>query len=569
LPTLDVQNSSSSIRNSFEDESDPQIHSRRRPYVNDFLTSQIPTRFPPRTISTTGSPDKLSNEVISEKPEVTSSHFSQNLSNFKAYNENVQSFTSRGLIFKEALNRTLEPQLFLKPIISPYISLENQRLTNAIRTTTPRSNYNPSNRHETMSSFITTSTSQPLTPSTFRSYFLITAPVKNKTNILLYPESSTRVSNLTSFEPTTEAFLSEASSIPTTENSRGRHRHYNSITSQNSVDIEEPTTYAPRVRYNTRIHTMIDTVSSSTESPSFRRKVIRLKSPLQPPQKPEISFSSTTINRIYTTTSTTSPRARTDKFVASQNGDSSQFRPVQLKSKSFTGKLFYSGDSYETIPHASALRENLNYVPTAELRSVDSVVEITDKPIYFASFNLNETEHSTKKFRATVEMPEMNVTPEKDVNMVFKNEESYYKEENLSIPLDIIESNYDREHEDDFAYVDSLLTSTTVMPFVYDKIHFNTTYSTLHETSTRPYQPTTSVLTPTSLQKTEPSTTSTTLNPVSLIPPRVSRVNNAIKTSVAGLPRRNQSSASIKCNDISSNAKCNEIPSRYYKKNFR
>lgn len=566
LSNLDVQKSSALLPNDFDDEFDPQIHSRRRPYVHDLLTSLIPTRFPPRTTSTSEILIKSTSEIASESTEIARSTSSPNLSNFKAYNENVQSFTSRGLVFKEALNRTLEPQLFSKPIISPYTSLENQRLTNAIRTTTQRTNFNPSNRRETTSNPITTSTSQPFTPSTFRSYFLITAPIKNKTSTFLFPESSNL--KTTSAEPTSETFSSEASTIASTENIRGRYRHHNKIISKNSIATEEPTTYAPRLRYNTRSHTMVDTVS--TESPSSRRKVVRLKSSLQPPIKPIISLNTTDTNKIDVTTHST--KVSTDKFVASSSRDSSQFRPIQSKSNSFNGKLSHSSDNSQTTPQASALRGNLNYVPVAELRSVDSVVEITDKPVYFDSFNLNKSEQqetSTKKFRATVEMPEMNVPMEKIVNAFIENEESYDEADNPLVPLDIIESDYDREHEVDFAYVDSSTTSTTVAPsVVYDKIHFNTTYSTLTETSTRPYQPTTSILTSTSLQMTEPSTTSTTINPISLIPPRASRVNNAIKTSVAGLPRRNTSSASIKCNDISSNAKCNEIPSRYYENPF-
>ena len=545
------------------------IHSRRRPYVNDFLTNSnnIPTRFPPRS-TTTEIPVDVS-EFTTLAP--TSS---------TTFRSVIQTFTSRGLVFKENLNRTFEPQN-LKPIVSPYISLETQRLTNAIRTTTPRPNE--------YTSKATTSTSLPLTSSTYRSYFLITAPIKDKSSIpstYLFPEtsspSSTSLLTTTSTTPVPSTIkpapfsISTESSYTSTENSRGRYRPFVTFTSQNSID-EEPTTYSPRLRYNTRTQTMVDSVSSSlppTDQPVVRRKVVRLKTASN---KSIDTFNpSTDLNRIDVTTSTPL-RIVSEKFVASPSRETSQFRPIASKPNDFVSKLSYSSDS----PNSAALRQSsntFNQLPKVnELHKTPSL-ETGDKPFFYirfknSSLNLDPLETSTKKFRATVEMPEMNVPTEKDLHAFVdtENEEVYDEEENdhqnSSGSLDIIVNDYRGnrgEHEVDNAYKDKFLRSTTVAPSTYHKIQFNTTYSTVSETSTSTYQPTmTSTLTSTSLRTTEKEPTTTTANPKSLIPPRTSRVNNAIKTSiVAGLPRRN--SASIKCNDISANAKCNEIPSRYY-----
>ena len=164
----------------------------------------------------------------------------------------------------------------------------------------------------------------------------------------------------------------------------------------------------------------------------------------------------------------------------------------------------------------------------------------------------------------------MNVPTEKELNAYVHDEE---ENDGHQISLeDIVENEeYEGEHEVDYANLDA--TTSTTTPSTYDKNQFNTTYissstepSTTTTTSTLRTSTTTTTWT-TEKEKDATTTSTTTANPKSLIPPRVSRVNSAIKTSiVAGLPRR-KSASSIKCNDISANAKCNEIASRYYTTN--
>lgn len=561
----------------FEDdpsEMDPfVVHSRRRPYVNDFLTSStnIPTRFPPR----------LTTSTSTETPAYASEGTTQASTSTTVFRSVIQSFTSRGILFKENLNRTFESHN-LKPIVSPYISLETQRLTNAIRTTTPRPNYDYS------SSTSHTTTSSPVT---YRSYFLITAPIKNKTTIsstFLFPESSsTRISPLiatttelpTTMKPSPFSIKTESNLISSTENSRGRYRPYVTFTSPNAID-EEPTTYAPRLRFNTRTQTMVETVASSsppTDQPSTRRKIVRLKSALSSANK---SVEPTTErNQVEVVTASTPLREVSAKFVPSPSRETSQFKPIALKSTGdFSSKLSYSSDSPSVAERLTASKNSFN-----QIQKEEGSVEVAEKPFFYIRFknasslsNVEPLETSTKRFRATVEMPEMNVPTEKELNAYVdtENEEVYVDEQPSHLSsfdtvenVDYINNNNQGKHEVDYAYVDKSSTTTTVASSTFDKIKFNTTYSTVSETSTSTYRPptTTSTLTPTSLRTTEKPepTSTTTANPKSLTPPRTSRVNNAIKTSiVAGLPRR--SSASIKCNDISANAKCNEIPSRYY-----
>jgi hypothetical protein len=542
----DIVSSALSLDSSIDDEiDDPEslvTHSRRRPYVNDLLSSTIPTRFPPRT--TTEAP------IITSEATTTQATTTQR--------SVVQTFTSRGLVFKEILNKTFEPQIFSKPIVSPYISLETQRLTNAIRTTTPRVNLNVKKETST-----TTTTSQP---ATFRSYFLITAPPKINNSVpstYLFPES---VSTSSTVPPSSSPLVLSTIETSTTENGRGKYRPFSSFSSPGVG--EEVTTYSPRARFTTRTSALVDYYSTS-EQPVVRRKVVRLKTASSTTQKnfepvqfvPQKTFDAVKIENLKAfepvqssstervdVTTYTPKKNNLDGFVPSQSRNISDFRPILSKLNEFISKLSYSGDIFGTTSKISTS----SYNNLAQNDNVAAVVEVTEKPFYQLRNNFNNNnnfaknnhETSTKKFRATVEMPEMKVPLE------IYDEVAYDEEE----------KEYDINHE---AHVDvEILTSSTPAPLL-----INTTYSSLsHETTTSTLTTTTTTTT----TKTTPTTTSvlstsTTTNPKSLIPPRATRINNAIKSSIiAGLPRRNSNSASIKCNDVSSNAKCNEIPSRYY-----
>lgn len=546
-----------------EDPESLLTHSRRRPYVNDYIssTSQIPTRFPPRS-STTKVP-----EILSEILTTTSSALTESITQKSI----VQSFTSRGLVFKEILNKTLEPQVHLKPIVSPYISLETQRLTNAIRTTTPRTTNPIIHRETTTESF-----SSPT--STYRSYFLITAAPKN-ISTFLFPETSNTIKTTSESPATinTPLVLSNVEQVSsTTEHNRGRYRPY-FVSSQvpNSIDeFATPTTYSPRYRFNTRNNFVTDPQTSLTTSelPAVRRKVIRLKNALTTPIEKKSETSSST-ERMDITTYTPSKRVFNDNnFIPSPTHDTSDFKPIITKLNEFIRKLSQSTDLFGTStlpPRNVSITDSLNDLINENLDSQsESVVDVTRKPLIYTKYNFNNNyiknnnlrnitnlhETSTKKFRATVEMPEMKVP--------FENESSLNPDE---------EENYKLPYDDDID--DVRAPSSTNAPLQ------STHSSTITETSPDVTQYMKLTMTPlplieniTTLAMTENNnlvlSTSTTANPKSLIPPRATRVNNQLKSSIiaSGLPRRNSNSASIKCNDVSSNAKCNEIPSRYKEK---
>ena len=563
-------------------------HSRRRPYLNN-LPSELmnPTRFPPRT--TTLSPSTSSSTTTFP---TTSSNVlplqSNNLSNFKAFNENIQSFTSRGLVFKEALNRSLEPQYQTKPIVSPFISLENQRFTNAIRNTSPSSQ-----AKDYFSKYFSSTSNVPIIPT--RSYFLITASSKETTpssSTALLTESSTLTTSYvytTIKKPSTSQFSSTDSTTQTfpTDQNRGRYRPYVTYARENSYDIEEPTTYAPRMRYNARTQTLVDTITVAPvllESPQQRRKQNRSKTTTVPSQKSSEQFISST-EQI--------PLEYTAKFVPSPSRETSQFKPISSKSN-FSNNKSFSGDKFNatslTLSNIKDFKNGNESIHKFN-EPQDSIIQITDKPIYYTRYRFNNAinksqvleETSTIKYRDTIDMPEFNVPMEKqNEQSYFDNKENYVEDENEKInhllidSLDLIENDYNREHEVDYAYVDSTNSTiistrtTSTKPTIKTTISPKTEVSTeklpltTYSTTTSTQQPTTARTT-TITERTTEKPLSTTY-PKSMIPPRVSRVNNAIKTSIeATLPRRIPNPSSAKCNDNSPNAlQCNEIPSRYY-----
>jgi hypothetical protein len=633
--------------NSLQDDNDESSNTRRRPYANPFPESDeyIP-RFPPRTTTSTVPPSTTSSSTTttsSNTPSTTISYSStpestipptsstiryttstyapsivppkstttqrtfysspipstnrnnkkQSL-NFKSFvDETVQSFTSRSAIFKEALNKTLEPQKsFTRPVVSPFDSLENQRFTNKIRTTTKSFETQSYFSSPSSSARVYTTTPLPVTstPSLatiFRSYFLITAPpARNVTSTYLLPETtqrsttpeSTTVSSTTpSFIETSSIYNDRYSELP----SRGRYRPYTSSSPAPIDESEEPTTYAPKSRYNFKLQTT-ETSSTTEQSPSSvdslpKRKVIRLKATLAP-QRPTQDYRysvSTELNRVDSTTE-----------------DSLNFKRKYFgysKDSDYVDKPLKFG--YDSVNASKALikESNVNF-NSAGFRPNDysePIVEITDKPVYFARYkfvatdrtvNKTQDESTTKKFRATVEMPEMNVPTEKEQLFYLEKENSY--DENDDIVDDVpIDSDYNsREHEDtiDYAFVEST-TQTSTTERQTTTTERSTTSTSTSTTTVKPTTEQVQIIPNTTSHEQEYSTTSanrprttqkipSTTNPKSLIPPRVSRVNSAIRSSIeASLPRRqNQNSTSFKCSDNSPNAKCNEIPSRYF-----
>jgi hypothetical protein len=556
-----------------EDRENLMIHSRRRPFVNDYLSSTSTLEISPRFSlrSTTLASDIVNKVLTTFKPFVNST--SSKINESTTLKSISQSFTSRGILFKEILNKTLEPQINLKPVVSPYLSLETQRLTNAIRTTT-QSLTNPKISRDS-----TTKSSHPLPTSTYRSYFFITAPPKN-ISTFLFPETSSTVITTSQSPLMTNKplILDNVKQIGSTiEHSRGKYRPYLSSSQVlNSIDGDAtPTTYSPRHRYYTRTNFLNDIqTSTSTEQPIIRRKIIRLKSALSPPLENKLEGHSPT-ERIDITTYTPSKRIFIDNnFIPSPTRNTSDFRPIITKLNEFIRKLSHTTYFFSTttqLPKNVSTHSSYNNLTSDNVESSSaSVVELTEKPYVtrYKADNINKNnnnlrnvtekhETSTKKFRATVEMPEINNSFDGD-----EDELSTYDEEEIEkLPFD--------------DYIDEHTHSSTYSPL-------HSTYSTIAKSSDNVTKDVTLTVTalplnisivtlgPTEKNNNLVLSTLTTINPKSLIPPRATRVNNQLKSSIiaSGLPRRNSNSASIKCNDVSSNAKCNEIPSRYKEKLF-
>lgn len=528
------------------------VHSRRRPNVNDdlFSINKAPIRLSAR--SSTSIPENVSE--ITATPQATS--IIKMSTESTTHKSIAQSFTSRGLIFKEILNKTFEPQMHSKPIVSPYISLETQRQTNAIQNTTPRIT------NLFVSKELTTNA--PLdfpSSSTYRNFFFITAAPKNR-SLFITPESISPQSISTKNAPV----LNNVELSSSTENIRGKYRPF-SLSSQvpNSIDdYAKPTTYSPRYRLSTKINPVQNLLTTIEEPVSVRRKIIRLKSSLVPPQetltpREDTTIKSTSTERIDVTTYTPTKRVIIDgNFIPSPTRDTSDFRPIITKLNEFINRLSNSVDLFATVTPVSSSQKstsidgnfsNNNSSNNDNVESrLASVEELTEKPSFYYNkhnFNNNDIksnnnnlteshETTTKKFRATVEMPEMKVPP---VNV----------EHNSSSILDYEEENDPLTYDDD---ISSMVSTKS------EKIPFSTTTTIPFSTTKK-----SSLLTENDLLL----STLPTANPKSLIPPRATRVNNQLKSSIiaSGLPRRNSNSASIKCNDVSSNAKCNEIPSRY------
>ncbi|XP_055644926.1 mucin-2 isoform X2 [Toxorhynchites rutilus septentrionalis] len=658
-----------------------------------------PTRFPPRTTSTPPPSSTFDSRKISEA---------------------VQSFTSRGQIFKDTLNKTFAPSTSTRLLVSPFKSLEVQRqMTSSDKSliySTPRV---ISNTYRV--------TSEAPRESSFRSFFSITAPSKlttfvkptttpatrtthdiattftTSTTTTTTPAPITTTTTSTTTTTTTEPTTTTSSTTPstttttttesTTSTSTTPLTSSSTLTSSTSAASTEDytATNAPkstevyRGRYRP-MFTFIKPVESSDEvtTPRYRHRsrghLRRTYSRLRPTAaKATLKHGNANANLTSTSTETTVLSISSEypdrkvtlsvsPSVSSSTGSyANRVRTAESRSRdasddvSSTNTTHYrsrfSDDNAEVYKKNIAPTENVTI--STESEPVD-VVKITDKPVYYTRFHLtstelntfrpssnSETESTTKKFRATVEMPEMNIPTEKELL-------SYQQEDNTSNEEDDEDEDEDDEvpPEEDLADY-SYQESTTVAPTTTTTARTATQYKPLYRSSRRytTTEPTTTTTTSTSPRYTSSSstqrlpstTTSTTVAPstqrstttsttstttsttttmttttttsatsstshspsttttpdepthettssstsntthtaitttttprlpttysMNKLPPRASRVNNAIKTTIAAaqLPRRySKPSAgkSIQCTENSLSAKCNEIPSR-------
>lgn len=215
------------------------------------------------------------------------------------------------------------------------------------------------------------------------------------------------------------------------------------------------------------------------------------------------------------------------------------------------------------------------------------ISEVTDDILSLATLaDMNEPISSStelhpeqrEKFRATVEMPEFNVPTESEIKARLKqlesdaekDVESEYKYETtthvasrkFSIDLDLTNETQERNQIDYESPTTDFQRNLTFVPL--------TMFDPLTSTTIRTNDGMTSTQTRLTSSTTQKSYSST--NSVNTLPPRASRINPAIKSTIAGTPTRRMNAHTtpglrihqhttpiIKCVD----AKCNEIPSRY------
>lgn len=463
-------------------------------------------------------------------------------------------FTSRSNNFKEVLNKTYETSTTSKLFVSPYTSLRSILQDESVKSTSLRPVIRPSplnNKNQTYSS-------SP-TPQ-FRSYYSITGTPRSvttpSTTHRLIKTTTTELPTTTSTESTT---TTTKSTIPTTTISpkhsdewiplssteidryvkspkfiqHNIRNHYQSFsTTENSLDNDEPTTYLPNQQNVPPEH-------------SYRRKVIRTR-PLQVSStSPPIQFEEDDDNDEILDVIR---NAQFSKLFESALDDS---KPKKYETRRVTNQILpttttapetYPENVYDSTTRLIEITDRphqyfSHYRHLSTERTVGSAISSTQKYINSTTPKLTD-EQLREKFRATVEMPEFNIPTE--------SERKLYKQ---------------IAAEDDSDEFD-LTTLTNTITEV-------TTQSTSTTTITAEPSPTTITTTE---ELTVPSTSTTpksssTTNSINTIPPRASRVNAAIKTTIAAasLPRRvTTAPVSLKCTDNSPNAKCNEIPSRYH-----
>lgn len=467
-------------------------------------------------------------------------------------NEPPPYFTSRANNFKEVLNKTYETSTTSKLFVSPYTSLRSILQDESVKSTSLRPVIRPSpinNKNQTLSSS---------SPPPFRSYYSITnTPRSTSTS-----STTHRLIKSTTTEPSTESTTTK-STIPTTttvapksdewiplssteidryvkspkfiqHNIRNQFQGFS--TTENSVDNDEATTYVP-----------------NQPEQAYRRKIIRTRPLHVSNTPPPVEYDEDDNDEVLDV-------IRNAQFSKLLESVSDSNKPKKYETRRVSNQ-------FEPTTTTEQYPENV-------FDSTTRLIEITDRPHqYFSHYRHLSTERTVgsaisstqryvnnttpkltdaqlrEKFRATVEMPEFNIPTE--------SERKLYKQ---------------IAAEDDVSDEFDLTTTLT------NTITEATTQSTSTTTITaRPSRTTTSTTTTTTTTTTEqlpvPSTSTTpksssTTNSINTIPPRASRVNAAIKTTIAAasLPRRvTTAPVSLKCTDNSPNAKCNEIPSRYHR----
>lgn len=536
-----------------QDGEESMTNIQKQPYEQNLETAaDVPTSASPSKLVS-----KFSYKYLDER----------NYRNKPFINEPSPYFTSRSNNFKEVLNKTYETSTPSKLFVSPYTSLRSILQDESVKSTSLRPVVRPlpiNNKTQTLTSS---------SPPPFRSYYSITGTPKSlltssTTHRLIKSTTTTEPSTTTSTESTTK------STIPTTtvaepidewiplssteidryvkspkylpHNIRNQYQSYS--TTENSVEIDEPTTTYPP---NQPEHT-------------YRRKVIRTRPLHVSSTPPPVQYDDDDDNDGILDVIRNAHFSKLLESVLDSN------KPKKYETRKVSNQAVPITDKTTTTTTTTSTEQ----YPENIFDSSTRLIEITDRPHqYFSHYRHLSTERTVgsaisstqkyinnttprlsdeelrEKFRATVEMPEFNIPTE--------SERKLYKQ---------IASVDDTSDEFDL----TTLTNTITEEVTTQSTSTTTITAKPSRTTTTVTQTTTTEELPVPSTSTTPKSSSTT-NSINTIPPRASRVNAAIKTTIAAasLPRRvTTAPVSLKCTDNSPNSKCNEIPSRYTERFF-
>lgn len=552
--------------------------------------------------------DKELGESKSEVPEVhpptVSNNSNQSLVNLNRLVESIQSFTSRGIVFKEALNRSITPSYYTKSVVSPFDSLAAQKRgeKDKLRSSTVKTSVNvtplkPIIKGDLVASrdgFIITSLGRevPKTLSPISTTSTTTEEMLPVTEVA-WSETSTHGSTESSVSGTASSVIDDQRHTKLESINRGRYRPFL------NYDIVESTTALPStIRARNQVRKFTPPLIVSTDLPNaVRKKLIRVRPTPGFKQKSTIGSTTEAVELDSSVESEIDDIEEAyERFVSNSTVQSStEPQPIEKEIPGIRQRLIFKSSEDEPSIVSTSPKQEALIMPIGMIRKGSEAyrtVQITERPRYFAGSKYEttqvvDTDRTTKRFKATVEMPEMRVPEQITEKSIELSSEAPQDEDDSSPENDrhiahfvdpdqeLVSGDESGEELDDYAFIET--TPSDVLKAYDENTHrVKTTKttttterpSTIRHAEQTEAEKTKEILTTTTHRQTttmdlSPSTT----HPRSMLPPRASRVNNAIKTTIAaaGIPRRLKPASSYsKCNENSPFAKCNEIPSRYY-----
>lgn len=503
------------------------------------------------------------------------------------------SVGTRQQSFREILNKTYETSTPSKYHVSPYTSLKSllsdEPTKFSIRPTTA----------------LPSSSSPQPTSNPFRNYFLITAPPKKFTSdSTTYSPTHLRTNIDQTTTTTPISITSSASPLVSSSNYDWTPINYNyhgkvppSLAplkpTENSIDldgVDMTTSFPIRPSFSSTYYPR-PTLPSTTTPPSITtarillastserdhyRKVVRMRSKkkLNPSNGQTSNDDAGEIIRGHPYGKLSEPIVITSEENKSPYHHSNRYSPIDVSPNVETSSEHVGLSSnlptkfYSNYRHVKDEKTLADYIrdagPDGSLFGDQRTQESISASTGGGSHGNGLHDGQRPKFRATVEMPEFNIPTESEIKAKLKQLEDTAEKD--------IETEERYETTTAISRHDIIAATTTPNDRTKDD-DIDTRRMTgppighglAPQSTTRMYS-----------NSTQTTTTQRTINPIHTIPPRASRVNAAIKTTIAAAslpPTRRSNTATttpirfatlplLKCTDSTPNAKCNEIPSR-------